>query len=148
MVPNDTVSKYKTNLKIILNIFEKLKIIAEDKQKNILSQKWDEVYIISEEHQKINQDFDKIMKDFGDFKTSVAINDTEIKNLKSQLKERVMEYKEMENLNIKLLNDALFFAKQKVEKIFNKKGKDTYTKDLKKTTALWEDTAIIFDKFI
>ncbi len=60
-----------------------------------------------------------------------------------------MSYKEIENTNLRLLNDSFFFAKQKVEKIFNKKlNGETYNKEMKMVKDLWDNSPIILDRLI
>jgi hypothetical protein len=151
MVPENPFN-YKSALKTLVNIFDKLLVIASEKQGLILSLSWDELYAKSSEQQELNRFFDVTMKSYGNkflSEDNLAIQDKEIASLKNELKLKIMEYKDIENLNFRLLKDAFFVAKNKVEKIFNKKvTNDTYTKDLKKTQELWDSTPIVFNRMI
>jgi len=149
MAKENSNPKYISNLKTLLNIFEKLQIIAKNKQKTILEQKWDELYSISEEQKSVNSYFDTTMKYLDMEKSNLKINDSEVNKIKKEIKEKMMSYKEIENTNLRLLNDSFFFAKQKVEKVFNKKlNNETYNRDLKTVKDLWDNSPIIFDRFI
>ena len=141
--------KYLSNLKTLLNIFVKLRLIAKNKQKIILEQKWEELYSISEEQKEANLYFDKTMKFLEIDNSQDKNNGNESEKIKKEIKDIMMNYKEIENTNLRLLNDSFFFAKQKVEKIFNKKlNNDTYNKDLKMVKDLWDNSPIILDRFI
>ncbi len=150
MAKDELNDRYLSSIKALLNIFEKLDILAESKQKSILEQKWDELYSITEEQKEVNNYFDSTMKFFRIEESGMASSNSEIKKIKDQIKKRIMSYKEKENTNLKLLKDSFFFAKQKVEKIFNKKinCNDTYNKDLKMVKDLWDNSPIIFDRLI
>jgi hypothetical protein len=149
MVP-ETTFQIKTALMTLNNLFDKFILISEEKQKVILEQNWDELLLVSIEQDNLNKFFDDTMKSYGnkfDLK-NLHSNDQEIKKLKTELNEKIIKYKEVENLNFKLLRDAYFLAKIKVEKFFNKKVNDTYTRDLKKTQELWENTPYVLDSII
>lgn len=149
MAKENSDLRYISNLKTLLCIFEKLKAIAENKQKTILEQKWDELYSISEEQKEINSYFDKTMKFLELDKEMLESNNKEIAKVKNEIKNIMMNYKEIENTNLRLMNDSFYFAKQKVEKIFNKKlNNETYNKELKMVKDLWDKTPIILDRFI
>jgi hypothetical protein len=153
MVPDISTKnlKIKSVLKTLLNIFNELKIISIEKKKNIMEQNWELLYMNSGEHQKINQHFDELMKSISqnsDFKAEISV-DPELRELKKQIRQKLMEYKEIESLNFKMLKDNLFVTKQKLEKIFNQKPiKDTYTKELKKEEEIWNNSPVIFNRLI
>ena len=149
MAKENSDMKHLSNLKTLVNIFEKLRIIAKNKQKTILEQKWEELYSISEEQKEANLYFDKTMKFLEIDNSQDKNNGNESEKIKKEIKDIMMNYKEIENTNLRLLNDSFFFAKQKVEKIFNKKlNNDTYNKDLKMVKDLWDNSPIILDRFI
>lgn len=149
MAKENSSLKYLSNLKALLNIFEKLQVIAKNKQKIILEQNWNELYSISEEQKEINCYFDNTMKYLEMETADIKSTDIEIKKIKKEIKEKIMSYKEIENTNLRLLNDSFFFAKQKVEKIFNKKlNGETYNKEMKMVKDLWDNSPIILDRLI
>ncbi len=149
MAKENSCLKYLSNLKVLLNIFEKLQVIAKNKQKIILEQNWNELYSISEEQKEINCYFDNTMKYLEMETADIRSTDIEIKKIKKEIKEKIMSYKEIENTNLRLLNDSFLFAKQKVEKIFNKKlNGETYNKEMKMVKDLWDNSPIILDRLI
>ena len=135
------------NLKNVITIFEKLNSIANEKREKILSSDWDCVHKISVEHQAVNEEFDKLMKKI-ELKNTKTDNN-EVENLKQKIKTIIMDYKETETLNLKLLNDNMFTAKQKLEKIYNVLPADlTYSKNLKKKNELWDGRPLVFNGLI
>jgi len=141
----------KSALKTLINIFDKLLFVSTEKQKAIIEQKWDDLNLLSNENQKLNNIFDETMMVYQN-KFDLSNNfddDLEIQLQKKVLKEAVLKYKEVESFNFKLLKDAFFLAKLKVEKIFNKKvGNDTYNRDLKVSQELWDNSPCVLDKII
>ncbi len=81
MAKENSCLKYLSNLKVLLNIFEKLQVIAKNKQKIILEQNWNELYSISEEQKEINSYFDNTMKYLEMETADIRSTDIEIKKI-------------------------------------------------------------------
>lgn len=148
---NPTISKnqiiYKSILNTLLNLLKELKIISLKMQKHIVKQEWIKVYELSEEQDNLNKNFDKSIVNLN--KNQNFENDMEIKSLKNDLKKQIKDYKEIEFINSKLLKDALFTAKQKVKYYFkNNNELDTYKKDMKKNSNIWNNNPVMLDKLI
>ena len=79
MAKDELNDRYLSSIKALLNIFEKLDILAESKQKSILEQKWDELYSITEEQKEVNNYFDSTMKFFRIEESGMASSNSEIK---------------------------------------------------------------------
>ncbi len=146
----DQTIQLKSILLSLLCIFEKLIEITNEKQKFILNQDWNNVFLLANEQREVvnflNQK-DKELREFSNFLKRV--DDKNINEMKQKLKEYVKEYKNKENLNAQLLSDHLFTAKQKLEKLFNIKVKnDTYTRDMKKVNDMWDNSSIVLNKIV
>ncbi len=138
---------YKSILNTLLYLLKDLKIISLKMQKYIVKQEWIKVYELSEEQDDLNKSFDKSIMSFN--KNYSIDNDIEIKSLKNDLKNQIKDYKEIEFINSKLLKDALFAAKQKVKYYFKNNNEiDTYKKDMKKESNIWNNNPVMLDKFI
>lgn len=138
---------YKSILNTLLVLLKDLKIISLKMQKYIVKQEWIKVYELSEEQDNLNKSFDKSIEYFN--KNLKIENDMEIKILKNDLKNQIKGYKEIEFINSKLLKDALFAAKQKVKYYFKNHNEiDTYKKDMKKESNIWNNNPVMLDKFI
>jgi hypothetical protein len=144
---------YKSILKTLSNLTQELIILCNEKQKCILSQDWDNLKSIAEKQLEINKSFDheisKIIKyDFNNESNKEQFKqDKEIRLFKNNLKNKINQYKETENLNKRLLKDAFFVAKQKVDKILNNNPtNEIYTKN--KPKDIWGDKPIMLDKLI
>jgi hypothetical protein len=155
MVPNIALKKrnYTSVLKTLNNIFEELLKIAKDMQKSILSQNWDRIYDLSRKQEELNLYFNNSLITMEHNDPKKYSNDLtkdeqiEISLLRSRLKTKISKYKDIELINAKLLNDNLFVAKHKVDNIFNTGNKkDTYNKEMKKESELWEDKPVMLSK--
>ena len=153
MAPTTTMEDYSIQLKSILlsfiNIFEKLLEVSVKKQQAIVEQKWNEVFLLTNEQEEIAEFINK--KD-GELqkvlKTANAMKNSGFDMLKSKIRELIGCYKEVENLNTKLLNDNLFVVKQKFEKIYNiRNDKEPYSKDLKKNKNVIENRSLVLNRF-
>jgi len=111
---------------------------------------WNNVFYLANEQAEIVEFLNKKDNELKEFYGVLKkIEDKDIINLKKKLKEMVEEYKQMEYTNSQLLNDHLFTAKQKLEKLFNIKGNnDTYTREMKKTSNIWENSSVVLNKVI
>lgn len=140
----------KSILVSLLCIFEKLIEITREKQTFILNQDWNNVFMLSNEQSDVINFLNKKDNELKQFSSFLKnIEDKEINNLKQKLKEYVKEYKEIESLNVQLLNDHLFTAKQKLENLFNIKSKnDTYTREMKKVSDLWDNNSVVLNKIV
>ncbi len=155
MVPqsNQVQIIYKSILKTLLNLLRELLILCSRKQKCILNQNWDDLTEIAEKQAEINKNFDveltKILKyNLNNISDRENLKqDNEIKTMRKELKLKISQYKETELLNKKLLKDAFFIAKQKVDKIFNNNTNgETYTKNSPRD--IWGDKPVMLDKLI
>ena len=146
----DQSIQLKSILVSLLCIFEKLIEITKEKQKSILNQDWNNVFLLANEQAEVVDFFNKKDRELKEFSSFLKkIDDKDINNLKQKLKEYVKNYKETENLNSQLLNDHLFTAKQKLEKLFNIKVKNnTYTRDKKKSNELWDNNSVVLNKIV
>ena len=150
MAMNTSLKKttYKSNLTTLINIFKELSIISTKIQRNILKQNWQNLYKLAAKQEQLNLYFYKTISNLDTNDNNSFKRDTEIINLKNILKEKIKEYKETENINAKLLRDSLFIAKQKVEKFYNLNSeKETYSKEMKKDTNLWNNKPVMLDSF-
>ncbi len=151
MVPNNNNNKilYLSILNTINNIIKEFINNASKMQNSIITQNWDEINEISIEQENLNSYFDDAMQKMNNLKSYENQNDEEIIKLKKNIKSQINEYKEQEILNTKLLNDAMFCAKKKVEFFFKKTIKtDTYNKESKKNSKLWDDNPIIYNRVV
>jgi len=151
MVPNNNNNKtlYLSNLNTINNILKEFIDNASKMQDSIISQNWDKINQISIEQENLNSYFDDAMQKINYLKSNENQNDIEINKLKKNIKSQINEYKEKEILNTKLLNDAMYTAKKKVEYFFKKPVKtDTYNKESKKNNKLWDDDPIIYNRVV
>ena len=139
---------FKSELDTLNNILSQLISIAFDMQQNILKQKWNKVFELAESQKEVNCFFDEAIKDI---KTNFQNNknkNNEITKIKDELINKIARYKELEFINAKLLDDSLYTAKQKINKIFKAEEKRTYSKNIKKESNLWSNSPIILDSFV
>lgn len=148
---NNLILEYKSCLHTLMNIFDSLQNISKEKQSYILSQKWDELTDITMRQEDILQYIDdtqrkiQILSLQEEFKKADKNADIIFKKL--QIKEKIQKYQNSENLNVKLLDDVFFTAKQKIKHFTNTHEEDKcYTKDVKKN--LWGKRPLILDKYI
>ncbi|MBN2546689.1 MAG: hypothetical protein JXB50_12885 [Spirochaetes bacterium] len=151
MVPNNNNDKilYLSSLDTINNILKEFIHNAAKMKESIIAQNWDNINETAAEQENLNTYFDDAMQKLNFLKSFDNKNDEEISNLKKNIKAQINEYKEKEILNTKLLNDAMYSAKKKVEYFFKKTVKtDTYNKESKKNNKLWDDDPIIYNGFV
>lgn len=154
MAPDLTTKKnnYESILKTFNNIFDNLISISKEMQKSILTQKWENVTKLANAQEEINMHFNKalLLLEHNNIKLSELTNnekESEMVSNKFKLRNKISTYKELENMNAKLLGDSLFVAEQKVEKYFNKKIETkTYSKEIKKESDLWKDKPVMLNR--
>jgi hypothetical protein len=143
--PEKNDIKYISSLKTLFNIFGKLTSIAEQKKKFILTQKWKELHAAAMVQEKLNELLDSSLREVQSFKN--LENTGEIKTLKISICSIVNEYRYMENLNARLLKDALFVSKQKAQKFFNLDCQnETYSRNIKNISDLWGNKPLLHDR--
>jgi len=148
MVPNktnDTV-RFMSAFQTLLTIFESLLITTKEKRVLIMEQRWDELVSVTQKQEDLTRSFEEIIKIVGIYFEN-NFNE-ESQNMKTLLKESIIRYKEEETLNVRLLKDAMFLTKHKVEKIYNIKQKTTYSKDIRKDESVWTGQPVILDRFV
>ncbi len=141
-------------LNSILNVLKRSYEIVTHKQSLILEARWDELYEISKTQQEVGVAFNGILQELNAFEqANVAYKervDANVSSLKHMIKSLIMNYKEIESINIKLLNDNMYVARQKVEKVFNlKPEKPSYDRELKdQNKKIWSYGPVVLDRFV
>jgi hypothetical protein len=149
----DFMMNYRSILSTILNTLDKMEELSRDKQKLILSKKWESLYTMSQEQQEVIFFFNQAESDLKRITAnpdySTVKNNPDILLLKLRIKEKIFKYEEMESINRRLLKDFLYVAKQKVKEFFNQDEKETtYTSELDKKSQLWDQKPFVLDKFV
>ena len=131
----------QSNITTLINIINKYLDLAYIKQKIILDQDFTKLNKISIEQKEISIIFDNAIKEVSNNK----INNPD----KEKIKKLLNEYRDIEKINTKMLNDSLFAAKHKAEKLFNLTNfNDTYKMNEKKVSKLWNDAPFVLNEFI
>ena len=148
MVPEKLSDQnYKSIIESLNQILYQLKQSSLEKQNVILKQDWTRLRALSEEQDELLSFLDVKQKKLSLYDDQR--NNGSLKDIHLTIKKSIDDYREIEADNIRMLNDTLFVAKQKVEKIFRKQsGQKTYSKDLKKESNLWNNNPAVLDKFI
>ncbi len=150
MVPNKKDSKVLLNA--LLEVLNRMKTIVKEKQLMIINAKWSELNTLSEEQQTVSSALNELLSRMT-YNRAKGINrddcDSDISEMKLRIKQLIMSYKEVESVNIKLLNDVMFATKQKVEKIYNlKPDSPTYTKEANiSSKEVWREGPVMLDRF-
>lgn len=156
MVPNTALTR-KTHiilLKTFSNILNHLKSTSIDKQKSILDQDWDTLASIVQKQEQLKKYIEENQRALDELSSNdsslvkLLQGEPECKTLTKVLQATLEEYREIEKINVKLLNDALYCAKQKVTRLFKLKPKSTYSKSLNKDVALWSENPVLLDRRI
>lgn len=157
MVPEHATLTKRTHsilLKTFLNILNHLKTTSIEKQKSILDQDWDKLSEIAQKQEQLKQYIEENQRALDDLSSKdsqlfkAIKSEPENKALSTALQNTLNEYREIEKTNVKLLNDALYCARQKVTRLFKLKPKCTYSKSLNQDVALWSENPVLLDKRI
>ncbi len=153
MVPNNSnlIIVYNSILKTLSTIIDELLKMSFQKKDFITNQDWDGLSKLVYDQEELNEQLNIIINQLNDEKfISFKNNDNEkIKSEKKEIKQKLIKFKEMENLNKKLLKDAFYIAKKKAEIYFNAPINDeTYKKELKKELNIWGNSSVLLDRTI
>jgi hypothetical protein len=145
MAKNNSNFYVKSTLSSIYNLIDEFTNNALKMQKSILSLEWQNVYNLSIEQNELNSILDSILTKINNNHEST---ENEIINLKTDLKSKMNEFKEIQKINSKLLKDNLTSAKMKVKTIFKNKNNlnNNYSEKLKSDSNLWNENAMILNR--
>ncbi|MCG8571544.1 MAG: hypothetical protein MJB14_15520 [Spirochaetes bacterium] len=138
---------YQSTMESISNVLAQMKAKSKEKQKIILNQDWQQLKILTEEQNQLLAYLENLQSKMGNMIDDYCRDSR--KDFRYILKTDIEEYQEVEKSNIKMLNDQLFVAQEKVNHLFkNTAHKKTYNREMKKETNLFDRDSGVLDKVI
>jgi hypothetical protein len=133
----------KSTLSTLLNLINNYKEVAATMQNSIMEQDWQKVYTLAYEQNELNAVLTNIINNINRIENT---ENEEIIKLKNSIKTEIKRFKEIQNINTKLIHDNLYAAKLKAKKVFKSSENDNYNKNLKIETNLWKNKPLILNK--
>lgn len=148
----------------LLNIFQRVYLLAQEKREAIAEQMWGKLTAITTEQNELRELLSDVERKLEQF----CINDKKInrnkevnadkvieeliREKKRLIKEKILAYKEVESVNVMLLKDSLYLAKIKASKLFQNMpfNGNTYSdqKQGHKKEKVGSAAPVIFDRMI
>lgn len=149
MVPDEKKMDIDSMIDTYHNVICDLIDISEKKQQFITNLQWDMLSISSEQEVYAKYTLDELEKNIDNLSKELDIKKLISDKNKIKIRESLDKYREIESINVKLLNNSIEVAKKRVSDLLSDKGIDnTYTKELTREINLWENRSVLVDQRI